>query len=345
MSPLSQIDDPNDRRRRPPVSRRALLAAGGLLPGLALAACSDPASSGTASRGGTAAGAGASDGGGSAGGIDTSGTQQRIRSTVDDAIAATVPAEIRERGTLVVGSLTGGTPPLVFLADDNTTTIGSEPDIAQLVADKLGLDLDLRLTSWDNWPLKLEADEYDVVHANVGITDERLTRYDFASYRAAYMTFLVGRGRDLSLGDPASIAGRTIAVSAGTNQERILQQWNEQLTQQGADPAELRNYSSDADVLLALGAGRIDAYFAPFATMTYVATTRDDVETQGRVDAGWPESTLVAATMRRGSGLVDAYAAALNSLIAEGTYAQVLDRWRLTDEALDSSAVHTQENP
>lgn len=326
------------------LTRRALTLGGLALPGLALAACSDPSSSASGQTGSDAGGA--SDGGGKGtAAIDTSGTQERIRATKDDAIAATVPADIAADGKLTVGSLTGGTPPLVFLADDNTTTIGSEIDIAQLVADKLGLELDLQLTSWDNWPLKLEAGEYEVVHGNVGINATRLEKFDFASYRAAFMTFLVSKDPGFELGEPESISGHVIAVGSGTNQEQILTTWNSQLSAAGKKPAEIKNYSSATDVLLALGAGRVDAYFAPFATLSYIAATRDDVETQGRIDAGWPNKTLVAATFARGSGLAEPYAAAINALMAEGTYAQVLDRWGLADEALTESTVHTQENP
>lgn len=337
---LRPVGPARPHRRTP--ARRTLLAAGALLPAGLLAACADPVP-----VTGSAGAAGASDAGGTGGegGIDTSGTQERIRSTVDPALADAVPEAIRADGRLTVGSLTGGTPPLVFLADDNRTTIGSEIDVAQLVADKLGLELDLQLTSWDSWPLKLQAGEYEVVHANVGINAERLRTFDFASYRAAYMTFLVRSGGDIELEDPASISGHRIAVTAGTNQERILVAWNQQNAEAGAEPAELKNYSSDADVLLALGAGRIDAYFAPFATMSYVAATRPEVRTSGRVDAGWPEATLVSATFPRGSGLAAPYSAALNAVIAEGTYARVLERWHLTEEALEASTVHTEENP
>lgn len=323
-----------------PLSRRLLLGAGALLPVAALAACADPAPTTGAASGGSSDG-----GGGGSSTIDTSGTQERIRSTVDETIAATVPEAIRADGRLTVGSLTLSAPPLVFLADDNTTTIGSEVDLAQLVADKLDLELDLQLTSWDNWPLKLEAREYEVVHANVGINPERLEKFDFASYRGAYLTFLVPQDSDLALGEPASIAGRIIAVSSGTNQERLLTEWNTALAEQGKKPAELKNYSSDADVLLALGSGRVDAYFAPLAMMEYVAATRDDVKTQGRIEEGWPDKSLVSATFPRGSGLAAPYAAALNALMAEGTYTQVLERWHMTAEALPESTVHTKENP
>ncbi|MGP9695401.1 transporter substrate-binding domain-containing protein [Brachybacterium sp. AOP25-B2-12] len=325
------------------LSRRALTITGLLLPGLALAACADPVADSGAAGG---AATGASDGGGaSTGTVDTSGTQKLIRSTKDEAIAALVPPEIAADGKLTMATSAGGTPPLSFLADDNKTTIGSEVDIARLAADKLGLELDVQLTSWENWPLKLEAREYEVVHSNVGINAERLQKFDFASYRAAFMTFLASKDADFELSDAESITGRIIAVGNATNQEKILTAWNEQLTSEGKEPAELKNYSSDADVLLALGSGRIDAYFAPFASLTYTASKREEFVTQGKVDAGWPHQTLVAATFPRGSGLADPYAKAINALIAEGTYGQVLERWGLTEEAVTESAVHTAENP
>lgn len=332
-----------DRHRLP---RRRLLAGAASLPVLAaVAACADPT---TVS---SPAGSGGSDGGSSDGGsggsspIDTSGTQKRIRTSVDEKLAKAVPESFRKDGKLTVATTAVGGPPLSFTADDNQTVIGSEPDIAQLAADKLGLELELKITSWENWPLKLEAGEFEVVHSNVGINAERLEKFDFASYRAAYMAFLAKKGADFALSDADSISGHVIAVGNGTNQETILTTWNETLQKDGKEPAELKNFSSDADVLLALGAGRIDAYFAPFATMNYVAATRDDVEIQGKVDAGWPDQTLVAATFRRGTGIAEVYAKALQATIDEGSYAKVLDRWGLSEEAVTESRAHTKENP
>ncbi|MGO1925323.1 MAG: transporter substrate-binding domain-containing protein [Brachybacterium tyrofermentans] len=327
-------------------SRRAVTAAGLLLPVGLLAACSDPVP--TASAGGTASdgGSGASDGGGSgAGPIDTSGSQELIRASADAEAAALLPAEIAESGVLRVGINGTSAAPLSFLADDNQTYIGSEIDIARIVADKLGLEFELKLTTWENWPLKLEAGEFDVVHANIGINAERLQKFDFASYRAAYMSFLAKKGADFWLEDADSLSGRLIAVGNATNQERILTDWNAELEAAGKEPAELKNYSTDADTLLALGSGRVDGYLSPFASLSFVASRRDDMELQGKINAGWPDETLVAGTFPAGSGLAEPYAAALNALIEDGTYAQVLERWQLTEEAVTTSRAHTQGNP
>jgi len=314
-----------------------------MLPVGLLAACSDPA---PAATGGAGSGSSASDGGGdNAAAIDTSGTQELIRAEADESVAALLPAEIAGAGVLRVGINGTSSAPLSFLADDNQTYIGSEIDIARIVADKLGLEFELKLTTWENWPLKLEAGEFDVVHANIGINAERLEKFDFASYRAAYMSFLVKKGADFWLEDADSLSGRIIAVGAATNQERILTDWNAELEKAGKEPAELKNYSTDADTLLAVGSGRVDGYLSPYASLSFVAARRDDMELQGRINAGWPDETLVAGTFPAGSGLAEPYAAALNALIADGTYARVLERWHLTEEALPSSRAHTKEHP
>ena len=329
---------------RPAHPTRRTVAAGGLLLPLGLlAACSDPVPAATGAAEGS--GSDASDGGGSGPAIDTSGTQELIRAEADEQVAALLPAEIAESGVLRVGINGTSSAPLSFLADDNQTYIGSEIDVARIVADKLGLEFELKLTTWENWPLKLEAGEFDAVHANIGINAERLQKFDFASYRAAYMSFLVKKGAEGWLEDADSLSGKIIAVGAATNQERILTDWNAELEKAGKAPAELKNYSTEADTLLALGSGRVDGYIAPFASLSFIASRRDDVELQGRVNAGWPDETLVAGTFPAGSGLAEPYAAALNALIADGTYAQVLERWQLTEEALTESRVHTKENP
>lgn len=324
-------------------TRRAVAATGLMLPVGLLAACSDPA---PAATGGAGSGSSASDGGGdNAAAIDTSGTQELIRAEADESVAALLPAEIAGAGVLRVGINGTSSAPLSFLADDNQTYIGSEIDIARIVADKLGLEFELKLTTWENWPLKLEAGEFDVVHANIGINAERLEKFDFASYRAAYMSFLVKKGADFWLEDADSLSGRIIAVGAATNQERILTDWNAELEKAGKEPAELKNYSTDADTLLAVGSDRVDGYLSPYASLSFVAARRDDMELQGRINAGWPDETLVAGTFPAGSGLAEPYAAALNALIADGTYARVLERWHLTEEALPSSRAHTKEHP
>src|SRR5699024_2725327 len=82
-------------------------------------------------------------------------------------------------------------------------------------------------------------------------------KFDFASYRAAYMSFLVKKVADFWLEDADSLRGRIIAVSPATNQARILTDWHAELHAAGKEPATLKNYSTTAATLLALRPARV----------------------------------------------------------------------------------------
>ncbi|MHA7179464.1 transporter substrate-binding domain-containing protein [Arthrobacter sp. MDB2-24] len=316
-------------RRLPALSAAALVL-------LALAGCADPeaAASGTGESAAPAEN-----------GIvyNLAPEQDRVRAEKDDDLAAQVPADIAEDGKLTVGVSPFAVPLSVYATDDKTV-IGNETDIAQLVADKLGLELDLQATSWENWPLKTQSGDFEAVFSNVGINGDRVQLFDFAPYRAAFMAFEARQDSDLTVAGSADISGKKVAVGSGTNQEKILLAWNKELEDAGKAPAELQYYGSDADTILALSSGRLDLNLSPYPSATYRENTRDDLKIVGKVNAGWPSETLVAATTLRDNGLAEPLAAAINSAIEDGSYAEVLERWGLADEAIPESTVVNAAN-
>lgn len=314
----------------------ALSAAAAVL--LALAGCADPEAAGAS--GGTSASAEPA-----ADGVvyNLAPEQNRIRTEKDEELAAQVPAEIAEDGKLTVAVSPFAVPLSVYATDDKTV-IGNETDIAQLVADKLGLELDLQATSWENWPLKTQSGDFEAVFSNVGINAERVQLFDFAPYRAAFMAFEARADSDLTVTGADDISGKKVSVGSGTNQEKILLAWNKELEDAGKTPAELQYYANDADSILALSSGRLDLNLSPFPSATYRENTREDLKIVGKVNAGWPSETLVAATTLRDNGLAEPISAAINSTIEDGSYAEVLERWGLSDEAIPESSPVGAEN-
>ncbi len=299
----------------------------------ALAGCADPGASAANQPATTAARNGIV--------YNTSPQQDRIRDEKDPAAAGKVPAPIGKDGKLTVAT-TAGSIPLSFHATDDKTPIGIEVDIAQLVADKLGLELDLQVTSWENWPLKTQSGDFEAVFSNVGINASRVKLFDFSTYRAAYMGFEAKKSSNYTVKGADDISGLKVSVGSGTNQEKILLAWNKELESKGKPPATLQYYANDADTILALSSGRTDLNLAPFPTVTYRENTRDDLKVVGKVNAGWPSETLVAATTLKGNGLAPAITDALNSAIKDGSYGKVLERWGLSEEGLPESKTVTE---
>jgi polar amino acid transport system substrate-binding protein len=275
-------------------------------------------------------------------GVNTSAEQNRVTATKNEAAAALLPAKIRDRGTLIVGAGFGsGNPPLGFIADDNKTPIGLEVDIAYLVAGALGLKPEIQVTSWENLFIGLDSAKYDAGFSNITVTEKRKQKYDFATYRKDDISFEAKLGSTWTVTSGKDVAGKTIAVGSGTNQEKILVDWNEANIKAGLPAATIKYFNNQSDTYLALTSGRIDAYLGPNPSIAYHVKTSGQTETIGKFSGAGPTlQGLIAATTKKDSGLVQAYQAALNAVIADGSYAKVLERWNVGTEAVEKSEIN-----
>ncbi|MER5461187.1 ABC transporter substrate-binding protein [Streptomyces sp. NPDC002668] len=274
-------------------------------------------------------------------GVNISPDQHRIRGKKVDAIAAKVPDVIRERGTIRIGASADASPPLGFYATDDKTRIGAEIDIATLIVDTLGLKPQFEEVSWENLFVGLDSSKFDGVLSNVTVTEERKEKYDFATYRLDNLAFEAKKGTSWQVRGPKDVAGKTISVSSGTNQEKILVDWSEENVKAGRKPVDIKYFQKDTDYYLALQSGRIDAYLGPNPTAAYHVASAGQTRIIGTLSGGGSQvQGKIAATTKKGSGLVEAYAAAIDQIIKDGSYAEVLKRWGLSSEAVAKSEIN-----
>ena len=273
----------------------------------------------------------------SAGGFDL-GPEQADRpraEKVADAIAAIPPGfHLVTPGVLTVAVSTGG-PPLATYATDAKTVVGADPDYAQIVADTLGLKLEIVPVAWVDWPLGLVSGKYDAVISNVGVTEERKEKFDFSTYRIGVHGFYVKADSPITeIKEPKDVAGLKIITGSGTNQERILLEWDRLNQEAGLAPIELQFYDDDAAASLAISSGRADVQLNPNAPQAYHAALTGDTKLVGLISSGWPNPADVGVTTRKDSGLAEPFTAAINHLIETGTYAELLAQWNVTPEAV-----------
>jgi len=317
-------------------TRRTLLAALAAVPATALlSACGDGDAQQTVGADGK-----------KGAGFNVSPQQHRIRGKKVDAIAAKVPEAIRRRGTLRLGGSADASPPLGFYATDDKTRIGVEIDLATLVADTLGLKIAFEAVSWENLFVGLDSSKFDAVFSNVTVTEERKEKYDFATYRLDNLAFEAKKGTSWRIKGPKDVAGKTISVSSGTNQEKILVDWSKENEKAGRKPVDIKYFQKDTDYYLALQSGRIDAYLGPHPTAAYHVASAGQTTIVGTLSGGGDlVQGKIAATTKKGSGLVDAYAAAIDHIIQDGSYARVLKRWGLASEAVKKSEINPRGLP
>lgn len=241
--------------------------------------------------------------------------------------------------TVAVAAL--NSPPLTLFSDDNKTLLGSEVDVARLVADSLGLELNVVPTSWEDWPLGVTSGKYDAAISNITVTKARKEKFDFATYRKDSLGFYVKSTSPIkNISSAADIAGLRIIVGSGTNQEAILLAWNEQNVKQGLKPFTPIYTKDDAAQTLAIQSGRADAFFGPNVIGAWKAALTGKTRLVGSVDGGWPKAAHIAVTLKKGSGLVEPVQTALNGAIKSGAYDKVLNRWGESVERIPDSEIN-----
>ncbi|MGP2487931.1 ABC transporter substrate-binding protein [Pantoea ananatis] len=244
-------------------------------------------------------------------------------------------------GALTVAVAALNSPPLTVFSDDNKTLLGSEVDIARLVADSLGLRLNVVPASWEDWPLGVASGKYDAAITNITVTKARKEKFDFATYRKDSLGFYVKTSSPIqSLTKAEDIAGLRIIVGSGTNQEAILLAWDKENQARGLKPFTPIYTKDDAAQTLALQAGRADAYFGPNVIGAWKAALNGKTRLVGSVDGGWPKAAHIAVTVKKGSGLAEPISTALNGVIQNGDYQKVLDRWGEGVERIDHSEIN-----
>ncbi|WNN43071.1 MULTISPECIES: ABC transporter substrate-binding protein [Winslowiella] len=276
-------------------------------------------------------------------GVSVEANQQPVNAPKNPAAIAQIPAGHRfavpGKFTVAVAAL--NSPPLTLFAADNKTLLGSEADIARLVADSLGLELNVVPTSWEDWPLGVASGKYDAAISNVTVTKERKEKFDFATYRKDSLGFYVkSTSKIASIEKAEDIAGLRIIVGSGTNQEAILLAWDKENQAKGLKPFTPVYSKDDAAQTLALQSGRADAYFGPNVIGAWKAALTGKTRLVGSVDGGWPKAAHIAVTLKKGGGLVEPVNTALNGVIKGGEYDKVLNRWGEGIERIGQSEIN-----
>ncbi|MGW5233692.1 transporter substrate-binding domain-containing protein [Streptomyces nodosus] len=273
--------------------------------------------------------------------------QTTIKVSEVKAISAELPAAIKKSGKLEIGigALPAGFPPLAFVGSDQKTLTGSEPDLGRLVAAVFGLRPEVKNSTWENLFVGIDSGRVDVALSNVTDTEERKKKYEFASYRQDNLAFLVPKKSTWNFdGSYENLAGKTIAVASGTNQEKILLEWKAKLAEEGKR-LNVKYFQDSTSTYLALNSGKVDASFGPNPGFVYhnrqVANTPNATRTAGTYSgAGASLQGLIAATAKKDSGLAKPLADAINYLIENGQYAEWLKAYDLSDEAVAKSEVN-----
>ncbi|MBC2905723.1 transporter substrate-binding domain-containing protein [Streptomyces cupreus] len=260
-----------------------------------------------------------------------------------DSVAALLPADVRESGTLRIGSSVGFPPGAYYPNGQDKPPAGQDIDLADAVAKVLGIRLERQDASFETILPALGSGKYDVGTGNFGVTAERLKTIDFVTYINDGQGFAVKKGNtELTekITDLTQLCGLTIGTGAGTTFEATLTAQNGVCAKAGKKPYDVKVYSENGATLTALQQGRIDVVMSTINGLRYQAAQSAAQTTFlgefHRLDVGF--------AFKKGSPLTKAFQAAVNELIEDGTYDRILKKWGTAASAIDTSRINPPEH-
>ncbi|ADT97526.1 bifunctional serine/threonine-protein kinase/transporter substrate-binding domain-containing protein [Mycolicibacterium gilvum] len=248
-------------------------------------------------------------------------------------IAATVPADVRAAGRLVIG-VNVPYAPMEFKNADGQL-VGFDVELMDAVSRVLGLVSDYRDTAFDTILPGVVDGTYDVGMSSVTDTKEREELVDFVTYLQAGTQWARRPGTALG---PASACGLKVGVAEGTLQAtEELPAKSDQCAAAGMPPIEMVVFKSQDEVTSALVKGEVDAMSADSPVTGFaIKLSRGDLVPAGDVfdsaPYGWP--------VAKESGMTEPLQRALEHLMETGEYRAIATMWGVERGMIDKPVVN-----
>ena len=232
------------------------------------------------------------------------------------------PANDNGLQTVVSGKLIMSTnaafPPYEMTTDDGGYA-GIDVEIAQAIAAKLGLELEIDDMDFDAALLAVQQGKSDIVMAGVSVTEDRLLVMDFSdSYATGVQVVIVKEGSDVTMDN---LGEMMIGTQRGTTGYLYASDTPEN---GGYGEDHVTAYDNGMTAVQALLNDQVDCVIIDKApAMEYVAANPGLTILEGN----WVEEQYAIGFGKGNTALKDAVNQALAELVADGTVQGIIDKY------------------
>jgi L-cystine transport system substrate-binding protein len=222
--------------------------------------------------------------------------------------------QIKSAGVLRIG--TEGTYAPFTFHDSTGALVGFDVEIGREIAERLGVEAQFVEGPWDGLIAGIDANRYDVVINQVGITEERQAKYDFSEPYIASKAALVVRGDNEEIKSFEDLAGKRSAQTLTSNYAQLAQEY-------GAEVVGTEGF--DQSIALVLQ-GRADATIND--SLSFLDFKKQQPDANVKIVATEADADFSGVLLAKGKPeLLAAINAALAEIKQDGTYAEISEKY------------------
>jgi len=193
------------------------------------------------------------------------GAALAMGTAISGANAQTVE-EIKSRGTVNIGMLVDFAP--FGVINEKGEPDGYDADVAKLLAEDLGVKVNIVPVTGPNRIPYLLSGQVDVLVASLGITPERAEQVDFSQGYAGIEIYVYG-DVNTEVKEAADLAGKNVAVARASTQDTSI-------TAVAPEGTNIQRFDDDASAVQALLSGQVPLMGASNVVVSQVNTVAPD---------------------------------------------------------------------
>jgi polar amino acid transport system substrate-binding protein len=252
----------------------------------------------------------------------------------NDAAAALLPDSVKSSGKLNVGINVPYQPN--EYKDPSGKIIGWEVDFLDGVAKVLGVSANYQESGFDTIIPSVKGAKFDLGMSSFTDNKEREAQVNFINYYTAGIQWAAPAGKTV---DPDNACGLTVAVQTGTTEQTDdLPQKSAACTKAGKKAITILKIDSQDQVNQTVILGKADAFDADSPITQYaVKQSNGKLQLAGDIYGAAPYGLAVAKT---NTGLQQALQKAIQSMMDDGTYKQILSKWGVESGAISQATIN-----
>ena len=207
---------------------------------------------------------------------------------------------------------------------DGDAIVGIDVEIAQAIADKLGLELQVTDIAFDSIIPGVQSGKYDLGLAGMTVTDERLEQVNFSdSYATGVQVVIVKEGGKVTSVDDLFADGASNVIGTQTGTTGFLYAtWDIQ----DAGLGEVKSFAKTTDAVEALKNGQVDCVLLDNAPAEALVEANPDAGLS-ILETAYTVEDYAIAINKENTDLQAKINAALAELKADGPLQSIIDKY------------------
>ena len=200
--------------------------------------------------------------------------------------------------------------------------VGIDVEIAKAVANKMGYELQVDDMEFESIIPAVQTGKADFGFAGMTVTEDRALLVDFTNtYATGVQVIIVKEGSPITCSDDVFVEGKnyTIGVQLSTTGD-LYSTWD--LEDEGL--ATVSRFASGMDAVMALNSGKVDCVIIDNEPAKAYIASNPGLKI---LETEYVTEDYAAAIKKGNTELLDAFNAALQELIDDGTVGKIIDKY------------------